>query len=66
VEAARAALTAAGIACESGPEGALRLAAASEADVAAAVKALAMADVAVLEVRSSAELEELFREAPPA
>jgi ABC-2 type transport system ATP-binding protein len=66
MEAARAALAAAGIASEPGPEGALRLAAASEADVAAAVKALALADVAVLEVRSSAELEELFREAPPA
>ena len=66
VEAARAALAAAGIASEPGPVGALRLATASEADVAAAVKALAMADVAVLEVRSSAELEELFREVPPA
>ncbi len=65
LEAARAALSAAGISAEPGPEGALRLAAASEADVAAAVKALALADVAVLEVRSSAELEELFREAPP-
>jgi hypothetical protein len=66
MEAAREALAAAGIASEPGPEGALRLPASSEADVAAAVKALALADVAVLEVRSSAELEELFREAPPA
>ena len=65
LEAAGAALAAAGISAEAGPEGTLRLAAPSEADVAAAVKALAIADVAVLEVRSSAELEELFREAPP-
>jgi hypothetical protein len=43
----------------------LRLLETTEAQVAAAVKALALADVAVLEVRSSADLEELFREAPP-
>jgi ABC-2 type transport system ATP-binding protein len=42
--------------------GVLRLAEASDAQVSAAVKALALADVAVLEVRASAELEELFRE----
>ena len=65
LEAARAVLAAAGIAAEPGPEGALRLAATSESDVSRAVKALALADVPVLEVRSSAELEELFREAPP-
>jgi ABC-2 type transport system ATP-binding protein len=65
LEAARMALTGAGIAAEAGPDGALRLAAAAEADVAAAVKALALADVPVLEVRSSAELEELFRKTPP-
>ena len=35
-------------------------------DVARAVKALAVADVPVLEVRSSAELEELFRPGSPA
>jgi ABC-2 type transport system ATP-binding protein len=64
-EAAAAVLAAAGIPSEPGPEGALRLTDASEADVAKAVKALALADVPVLEVRSSAELEELFREAPP-
>jgi ABC-2 type transport system ATP-binding protein len=64
LEQARAALAAAGISAEPGPEGALRLAEASETDVARAVKALALADVPVLEVRSSAELEELFREAP--
>ena len=65
LEQAREALTAAGISAEPGPEGALRLAETSETDVARAVKALALADVPVLEVRSSAELEELFREAPP-
>ncbi len=66
LEPARAALAAAGIAAEPGPEATLRLAEASESDVARAVKTLALADVPVLEVRSSAELEELFREAPPA
>ncbi len=65
LEQAREALAAAGISAEPGPEGALRLAETSETDVARAVKALALADVPVLEVRSSAELEELFREAPP-
>jgi ABC-2 type transport system ATP-binding protein len=58
---ARAALAAAGIAAEPGPEGSLRLADSADADVAKAVKTLALADVPVLEVRSSAELEELFR-----
>jgi len=65
LEQARAALAAAGISAEPGPEATLRLAEASETGVARAVKALALADVPVLEVRSSAELEELFREAPP-
>src|SRR5262249_25353866 len=56
-------LAAAGVAAEPAAdgEGVLRLADSSEAQVAAAVKALALADVAVLEVRASAELEELFR-----
>jgi ABC-2 type transport system ATP-binding protein len=45
-------------------KGVLRLAESSDAQVSAAVKALALADVAVLEVRASAELEELFRESP--
>jgi ABC-2 type transport system ATP-binding protein len=65
LEQAREALAAAGISAEPGPEGAFRLAEASETDVARAVKALALADVPVLEVRSSAELEELFREVQP-
>ncbi len=54
-----------GIAVEAGETGLLRLSDAGPADIARAVKALAIADVAVREVRSSAELEELFREAPP-
>jgi ABC-type multidrug transport system ATPase subunit len=62
---ARAALSAAGIAVEEGPDGRLRLIESGDPDVARAVKALALADVPVLEVGASAELEELFREAPP-
>ena len=61
LEAARAVLAAAGIAAEDGADATLRLSAGTDADVARAVKALAIADVPVLEVRSSAELEELFR-----
>ncbi len=64
VAEAAALLAQAGIAAETEPDGSIRLAEASETDVARAVKALALADLAVLEVRSSAELEELFREAP--
>jgi ABC-2 type transport system ATP-binding protein len=62
---AQGVLAAAGIAAAAGAEGLLRLPEGAEADVARAVKALALADVPVLEVRSSAELEELFRQAPP-
>ena len=58
---ALAALAASGIAAEAGPDSSVRLAESGEADVARAVKALALADLPVLEVRSSAELEELFR-----
>ena len=64
-EEGRTALAAAGIAAETGPDGSLRLADGADADVAKAVKALALADIPVLEVRSSAELEELFRQGPP-
>ena len=60
-----AVLAAAGLGATAGAEGMLRLPEGAEADVARAVKALALADVPVLEVRSSAELEELFRQAPP-
>ena len=62
---AQGVLAAAGIAAVAGTEGLLRLPEGAEAEVAKAVKALALADVPVLEVRSSAELEELFRQAPP-
>ena len=65
VEDARGLLDSAGIACQAAAEGALRLDGSTEAEVARAVKALALGDVPVLEVRSSAELEELFRESPP-
>ena len=58
-------LAAAGVVAESAGGGILRLADATETQIAAAVKALALADVAVLEVRSSAELEDLFREPRP-
>ncbi len=54
-----------GLAAEADPDGRLRLSEAGPTEVAAAIKALSLADVAVLEVRSSAELEELFREASP-
>ena len=65
VEEAHRILTEAGIPCESGAENTVRLSDVSEAQVAAAVKALALADVPVFEVRSSAELEEMFRESTP-
>ncbi len=61
VEKASAALAAAGIAAEAVGGGALRLPDGSEESVAKAVKALALADASVLEVRATAELEELFR-----
>jgi ABC-2 type transport system ATP-binding protein len=64
-EEAHAVLARAGIPSEIGPGGVLRLPETAEAQVAAAVKALALADIAVLEVRSSAELEEMFREPRP-
>ena len=60
-----AALSAAGFDVASSGEGSLHLPSASEEDVARAVKTLALADVPVLEVRSSADLEELFRRPPP-
>ncbi len=61
-------LATAGLSAESDANGQLRLRppGGSEEDAARAVKALALADVSVLEVRSSAELEELFRDEPPA
>jgi len=59
-----ASLTAAGLKVESGTDGTLVLADLPDADVARAVRTLALADVPVYEVRSSAELEELFRRIP--
>jgi ABC-2 type transport system ATP-binding protein len=59
-------LAAAGLSAESDASGQLRLSGGGEEEAARAVKALALADVSVLEVRSSAELEELFRDKPPA
>ncbi|HTR04031.1 MAG TPA: ABC transporter ATP-binding protein [Thermoanaerobaculia bacterium] len=64
-EEARAALEAGGLSAQVDADGSLHLAASGEADVARAVKTLALADVPVLEVRASADLEGLFREAPP-
>jgi ABC-2 type transport system ATP-binding protein len=63
-EEARAALAAAGYRAEAGADGAVHLHDAPDEDVARAVKTLALADVPVYEVRSSAELEELFRRPP--
>jgi len=65
-DAARAAevLAGAGLAAETDGSGQLRLPGGSEEEAARVVKTLALADVPVLEVRSSAELEELFRSNP--
>jgi ABC-2 type transport system ATP-binding protein len=65
-EAARAAeaLAAAGLTAEGDGRGELRLPGGSEEEAARAVKTLALADVSVLEMRTSAELEELFRGKP--
>jgi ABC-2 type transport system ATP-binding protein len=57
-------LAGAGFSAEAGEEGFVRLPGSSEPEVARAVKALALGDVPVLEVRTSAELEELFRPGP--
>jgi ABC-type multidrug transport system ATPase subunit len=61
---ALAALTAAGFHAETGTEGELHIHDAPDDRVAAAVQALAAANVPIYEVRSSAELEELFRRQP--
>ncbi|MGH9399853.1 MAG: ABC transporter ATP-binding protein [Thermoanaerobaculia bacterium] len=61
---ALAALAAAGFHTEAGAEGELHVHDAPDDRVALAVKTLAAADVPVYEVRSSAELEELFRRPP--
>ena len=64
-EDARTILAAAGVEARASGDGAIRLSDGSEDGISRAVKALAVADVPVLEVRATAELEELFREAPP-
>ncbi len=65
-EQALTALAAAGFTPEAGSDGSVRLSVASEQDLARAVKVLALADVPVLEARSSADLEEMFRRGGPA
>jgi len=54
-------LAAAGLTAAAEVDGTLRLAAGAEEDLSRAVKALAIADLPVLEARSSADLEGLFR-----
>jgi hypothetical protein len=61
VAEAAAALSAAGLSASAQADGSLHLPASREEDVSRAVKTLALADVPILEVRSSADLEELFR-----
>jgi ABC-2 type transport system ATP-binding protein len=56
-----AALEAAGFTAQVGADGALKLSVEGEEQLARAVKALALADVPVLEARSSADLEEMFQ-----
>ncbi|HEV2063657.1 MAG TPA: ABC transporter ATP-binding protein [Thermoanaerobaculia bacterium] len=63
-EEAKTALAAAGFSAEAGAGGSLHLHDMPDEDVARAVETLALADVPVYEVRSSAELEELFRRPP--
>ena len=58
------ALAAAGFQATEDAEGRIRFAAASEDEVARALRALALAEVSVYEARSSADLEELFRRPP--
>jgi ABC-2 type transport system ATP-binding protein len=60
IDAALSALRGSGFAPQSGPGGSLRLPVADDEELARAVKALALADVPVLEARSSADLEEMF------
>jgi hypothetical protein len=51
---------------EAEPDGSLRFSVSSDEDMARAVRALALAGVSVYEAKVSAELEELFSEAPRA
>jgi ABC-2 type transport system ATP-binding protein len=61
-EAAAEILRSAGFEAVPGPDGTLRLPAGGEEDLSRAVRALALADVPVLEARASADLESLFHE----
>lgn len=58
---AMAALSSAGFESRSETDGSIHLPAGSEEEVSRAVKTLALADIPVVEVRSSADLEQLFR-----
>ncbi len=60
-EEAAAVLSAAGFPVAPPPDGVFHLTAAREEDLSRAVKALALADVPVIEARLSADLEQLFR-----
>jgi hypothetical protein len=55
-------LSAAGFPAAAPPDGTFHWTSAREVDLARAVKALALADVPVVEARLSADLEQLFRE----
>ena len=57
-------LAAEGFEAQASTDGAVRLGSPAEADVARGVRALALHDIPVYEVRSSAELEDLFRSQP--
>ncbi|HTO74709.1 MAG TPA: hypothetical protein VMQ61_01425, partial [Thermoanaerobaculia bacterium] len=59
--AAIAALARDGVAAHALPDGTLSFPISAEEDLARAVKALALADIPVLDARSSADLEEMFR-----
>jgi len=60
-DAAIAALARDGVAAHALPDGTLSFPISAEEDLARAVKALALADIPVLDARSSADLEEMFR-----
>jgi len=62
MEGALAALASSGISAVAGTDGQVRLSSGEEEELARAVKALALADIPVLEARSFADLEALFRE----
>jgi ABC-2 type transport system ATP-binding protein len=61
VAAAAEALSREGVAAQAAPDGTLTFPVSAEEDLARAVRTLALADVPVLDARSSADLEEMFR-----